>query len=445
MTPQPRTIDLGELPRGGGPGPAPDRTARRGRWRPWLATAVGIALASTAYADSTGPPSWATLRFTATGQVLAVDQHTVYLLRQVDASHQALARHRLADGGRVWEVVRETGQVMTRDARGRAVMRDAWFMLEQDHPLYVTTSHVRNDHGAELQAASTTGFDPRTGRPRWSGSGVPVGLTAGDLLLLFDERAGRGFHYKTTVNLATGQTAWRLRKSSGYIDYDQRHLANRGLEGYLTTYDVGSGEALTTVRTAPSAPEIPQVLDDLVLLWQRASGAPAVAYDLDGLARRWTRPVPADSVAGDCRSVVCFLGPDGVVVLDPDSGTEMWSFDWPDPGIHLVQELAPPWPEDHLLLHAQGRFAHDVRTWIVDARTGTPVLDLTGWHPPVGAGPDRLAQWRAGGRTWFGRLSLDPPGVDVLGSVGPTDSCHSYGPNLACQVGDRVEAWLVRR
>jgi hypothetical protein len=74
------------------------------------------------------------------------------------------------------------------------------------------------------------------------------------------------------------------------------------------------------------------------------------------------------------------------------------------PGHHTVEEMAPPWPPGWLLSRAYA---------------------LPQEH--------------------IGRLTLDPPGVEVLGSTGRMDSCRALGHTLACQAGHQVEVWLVQR
>jgi hypothetical protein len=448
MAPQPRTIDLDELPGDGGPGRAPGRFSGR-RWRPLLGATTAVVLGLTMYADARPETTpWATHQFTVAGQMLTFDQHTLYVVRQIGPNREAVTLHSLADGLRTGEVVNEVGRLVARDPQGRHLLRQSWFAVEGGHLLYVHVSQVMRDDGDwQWHSASTTAFVPGTIRPLWTYDGLPIGAPSGDLVLLEDLAGGSGTRTKTAVHLPTGDTAWRLRKAPGLHDHDQRYLANHSSDGYLTTYDLASGGELATVREDPAGDDGPRVVEGLVLLPRHTSRPSMAAYDADSLARRWSVEVPAGTSSGDCRTVVCLSGDRGMVALDPDSGAEIWSLDWPVPGHHTVEEMAPPWPPGWLLSRAFRNDGHagPVRTGLLDARTGESVLDLAGWHLPSGGGPDQLIQRREGGRTWFGRLTLDPPGVEVLGSTGRMDSCRALGHTLACQAGHQVEVWLVQR
>lgn len=453
MTRPPARIDLGELPSPGSGQASDPPDSAGGGMRPWLAAAVAAALLLTMHASTDAPPPWAVHEFTAAGQLAAVSRDTLYTVHHGAFNRQTLAAYPLADGYPAWEVTREVGREVYTDDQGRAVMRHAWFAIEDGLPLHVATVQVgdpQDRHDAlgrvwRPDAATTTVFDPRTGRVLWTRDGLPIGTTSGDLLLFEDWADGSVERGKTAVYGATGETVWSIRKPAGQHDHNQHLLANHSEDGHLTTYDLAGGGQLATVQTSLRPTEGALVRDDLVLLWQRERRPSVVAYDADGLARRWSVDLPVEGVAGGCRTVVCLHGPGGVVVLDPETGAKLWSFDWPRPGRHTAQEVGGQGRRAWLLLHLRTEPDYALRTWIVEGRTGELVLDVTGWELPVGDQPDQMIQRRTAHETWFGRLTADPPRVQVLGSLGYTTTCVTAEPHLACQTGGQVEVWLLRR
>jgi hypothetical protein len=83
------------------------------------------------------------------------------------------------------------------------------------------------------------------------------------------------------------------------------------------------------------------------------------------------------------------------------------------------------------------------RSWLVEAGTGAPVLDLTGWsiagmygEGPATPAPILMAE--EGRVIWIGRLRPDLSGVDVLGAIdiGARDE-NSYPPRCGVQ-GDHA-------
>lgn len=443
-------IDLGELSRHGSPA-----IDDRPRWRarraapPWWGAAAAVLLLATVGTDTAPPPDWAARQFSVPGEILALTGDTLYAVHQVGYGRQRLTAYLLADGAPVWQVTRAAG----RDYLPQGRVRHSWFTVEDGVPLHVTSLQRAQRRGSGRvdvpDGAFTTAFNPRTGHPRWTRDGLPAGLVAGGLLLLVDDRSPTpvvASRSKAAVHPATGEVAWRLRKTPGDVHHNGQVLANRTPDGRLTSYDLSDGSELAAARTGLAHPEGLRLLDDTVVLWQPGARPSVVAYDPDGLARRWASAAPIQRVSAGCRTVVCAHGPRGVVILDPDDGAELWSFDWPAQGRHLVRELAPPWPPGQLLLHLDEVRTGTPRSWVVAARTGEPVIELTGWHQQGGGDPDRLVRHPdSGGATWFGRLTADPPGVEVLGSLGPTFGCAATARHLACQAGARVEVWLVRR
>ncbi len=405
-------------------------------------------------ADTTPTPPWAELRFTVPGERSYLDGERLYVVRTTGFERGTMTAYRLADGAQLWQASRGIGaQQGNRRPGGPAIRHDHTFTVQGGYPLHITSSRIHQGDTWQRHDAFTTALDPATGRQLWTRPGWPIGpdtalagTSSRDLLLL--EQWGPEARVKTAVHPATGDVAWDTPKEPGWTRQGGGHLVSRAPDGALTSYDIHTGARLATTSAATGAGDAHghRVAGDVVLMWQQAPRPEVVAYEADTLAERWRAPVPADSTVGDCRTVVCVHGPYGVAALDPDTGAIRWSADWPADGLgrQQVRELPPPWPDGQVLMSFTGTTAR--YAGLHAAGTGEPLLDLDEWWPMVDASPQPLlSRTPPTGRTWFGRLVLDPPGIETLGAVGPTSWCRAVDRHLACQVDARVHVWQVRR
>jgi outer membrane protein assembly factor BamB len=455
------TIDLGERPRGecpGADGPLRPRAGTRlaavlRRRRPCLSVMAVVALAMIAAADATPAPAWAELRFAVPGDNSYLDGERVFVVSSTGSQRGTMTAYRLADGAQLWQISRGTGGPDRRGPEEPEVRHDHTFTVQRGVPLHITSSRIHEGDTWQHHEAFTTAFDPATGRQVWTRPGWPIGpdtapagTSSGDVLLL--EQRGATTRVKTAVHPPTGDIVWDIPKGPGWSRQGGAYLVSLAPEGGLTSYDIHTGTRLAAAVTGDvdAAVRGPRIADGLVLMWQHAAPPDLVAYEADTLAVRWRMPVPADSTVGDCRSVVCVHGPYGVIALDPETGAARWSANWPVGGLgrQQVRELPPPWPAGQVLMSFTGPTAD--YAVLLAAGTGEPLLDLDGWRPVADASPQPLLRHaEPTGRTWFGRLVLDPAGIEPLGSVGPTSGCHAVDRHLACQVDARVHVWRIHR
>lgn len=454
-------IDLGEIPRSG-PGVQWSPRSRSGRWRaavprrrPWLSVVAVLAALLMVAADATPTPPWAELRFTVPGESSYLDSERLYVVRVTRSTQRSITAYRLVDGAQLWQVSRGGGGEPAREPGAPVVRHGHSFTVQGGFPLHIAASLIRDGAGWRRLEAFTTAFDPATGHPLWTRPGSPTGpdpavagTESGDVLLLEQPGpTGSGPRGRIAVDPATGDIAWSTRKAPGWTRHADGHLIAMDHEGGLISYDIDTGNPLAATPAAldPDRADGPRIAGGLVLMWRRTSRPEVVAHEADTLAVRWRAPVPAGSIVGDCRTVVCVHGPRGVTALDPETGATRWSAEWPGTGLgrQQVRELRSPWPDGQVLL----QFVEPTSeyTWLRKADTGEPLLDLDGWRPvPDAPRQPLLSRTEPTGRTWFGRLVLDPPSVRTLGAVGPTSWCRAVDRHLACQVDARVQVWRMR-
>jgi hypothetical protein len=231
-----------------------------------------------------------------------------------------------------------------------------------------------------------------------------------------------------------------------------RRLVTLDRDGQLASYDVVSGDPVAaTFGATGSGTAYLSVTGDLVLVHSSVDGSVA-AYDVETLALRWHIDMAFDSVdIASCGPVLC-RNPGNTVprAIDPATGEPVWSasVDWFSGGSFAYQP-GPPWPAGFLLMDS----------WVVDARTGEPVIDLGEWIPAhSGRGPlsgvgstdvflvrYELGSGPANGLTWFARLHFDPPHIEVLGSV-PSDSsgCLTDARLVVCPDRGELHIWRTR-
>jgi outer membrane protein assembly factor BamB len=465
----PTTIELGVLPRGrDGAAESPEVDVGRSAWsrlrRPggrrrwWSATAVIALLMATMTVAAAPRPPWLshhhTIPVDAFGEIILTEQN-LYVAAWSGSGSWTLTSYRLTDGSVRWQVARAV------DFRSGTLR---WYGM----PVFLAF-----DVRGEWQSHRTTAFDPGTGRERWEAPGLPgpAVLPDNQLLLLAREQSPPGtgsgsdpaqVFSLTAIDAETGDEAWRLPSlvTDYLLDSDRPAdwLVTMDSDGQLASYDLATGTPLAGASRAASITSgYLSAAGDVVLVRPRTGAPTFAAYHADTLAHRWTVDLSAGYWSAWCEPVICVHNGEVLRGIDPATGQVAWSADWlPRQGSAWVGHLGPPWPVRHIL--ASG--------WLVDAKAGDPVLDLQGWLPlPGGREPlaattsqPLLARYQASGegqdedqdgggigRTWFGRLRMDPPGIDVLGVVdGGILGCVVGTRHLVCEDEEQITLWRAR-
>lgn len=492
MAPPPSgTIDLGELPPHDEVRLEPDpwwpvvrrRWRDRRTWRLAAVAAVTTLTAVTVAAAATPARPALTQQFTIAGTSVAYDAQTLYVVDAPDgvaaAGPATITAYRLADGAVRWE-----RSPPGLDGDG------AWLTVQAGTLLASSRTGAGND-------PQTTRLDPGTGEPLWTQTGLS-GQAAGGWLVLERQLATPLPEEPvddvvpavelTVVDLATGAPAWRI-EILGWaygMDADGTNLVTMDEHGELHSYDLATGELVAT-RSLPT-PDGPggvhyygtlQVIGSVVVLLAPSGATPVItAFDVATLAPRWRSAVAYDESASvsrptRCGGLVCLIGGESPRALDPATGEQLWSADWlpPDDGdSHWydatgIGEVHPELLTDHLVVTRIRESSSDQGSWLVEAGTGAPVLDLTRWRflgaysqQPATTPAPLLAQ-QDGRTTWIGRLRPDLSGVVVLGSIdtGSRDdpvavppACDARGDRLVCvrypATGEdrgRTEVWRL--
>jgi hypothetical protein len=287
-------------------------------------------------------------------------------------------------------------------------------------------------------------YDAATGELRWrADGGVAFAAPGASQVVLHraDEFA--------VVDSRTGTVAWTFHLPPGeQLDVRLDHLLLLDAAGVLTVRDLGTGTVLATRQLpGPVAPRYAQSVGSLVLVSEpRPDGIALGAYRRATLDPQWTVVgLPLETSVISCPPVLCVTVADGLLVLDLQTGIQLWTGGW-------IQAfgLGTPWPDGYLLgerFVAVG--STEMMGFVVTARTGEVVVDMRGWLPATGAlgAPQPVVRRRiSGGRVWFGVVRPDLERVEPLGTLddawGP---CATVGDLLACRTIDhRVRVWRVR-
>lgn len=431
------TIDLGELPAGepreiDAPWPVTQRLRHWHGHRPGRLVAVAAAAAlllTTASAAASPPQPPLTRLFSVQAEEFALDRQNLYTLHG-DGPGTTVAAHRLADGARQWEVsLPGSSTVRSLFATGGALV------------VMATAGEL-----------STIVLDPDSGGQIWTGQGLLSGST--DELLVFrrdlitrDADPAEGVTRQfTVVDRATGRDWNRSVTGGDFSVAGSSRLVTLDPVGHLTTRDLRTDQLLASApERVPGGGQL-QVAGSLALVTYSVRGERSVtAYDVDSLTRRWTVDVDPRGIgllATTCEGLVCLHGQHRVLAIDPASGEPAWSPDWlaagSGDGWFTVLDLDIPQLDGYLVLIHSPDGGDDQASWLVDATTGEPVLDLHGWQLAGDAGPaGRVpATWRPGDRgpTWIGRLRPDLSGIDPLAAVpGPAPPpCQLRTPYVVC-------------
>ena len=304
--------------------------------------------------------------------------------------------------------------------------------------------------GTRPLASEISVYDDKTGELRWRApGGVAFAAPGADKLLLH-----RDDEFEV-VEPRTGAVAWTFRLPPGEqldVPLPGRapvdHLLLLDATGLLTVRDLATGQVRAARQLpGPAAPRYAQSVGPLVLVSEpRPDGIALSAYDRASLDPQWTvTGLPLETSVVSCPPVLCVTIADGLLVLDPDTGIQLWGGGW-------IQAfgLGTPWPDGYLLgerFVAVG--STEMMGFVVTARTGKVVVDMRGWHPAAGSfgAPQPVVRRRiGGGRVWFGVVRPDLERVEPLGTLddawGP---CAAVRDLLACRTIDhRVRVWRVR-
>ncbi|MGH3680670.1 MAG: PQQ-binding-like beta-propeller repeat protein [Natronosporangium sp.] len=416
MTTPTGTIDLGALI----PGPAPEPDApwpvlvRLRRWhsprrttRLTGLTAVTV-LALLAVTGAAAPPE---PTFTPHLTLPAVhafipDQQDLYLVEALETNQLRVAAYRLTDRSIRWVAPLPASDF-------------AWLELE-DGVLLVQSFGPTGSH--------TTGLDPDTGRELWSRPGVHEHTLGSGLHVFSDAGVGSPEIVEgppqqelTAVDLTTDRPVWTVSVTGGNHvrgGPDSRYLVvSNEINGEMVSYDLATGERLASADV-PRADSVGiQVVGSLVVSVDQWSSPPTVTgYDVTTLTPRWITTDRNDPYtwAVPCGDLLCLLGAEPPRAIDLASGELVWSADWlppaSDEGTYWVSEPAGAGLAGRLLV-TDRTGSHG---WLVDARTGTLVLDLGGWQ----LSPDSpLLFWTGAESVTIGQLHPDLSGIQALAAV----------------------------
>lgn len=447
MTRPAGTIDLGELPHGERPElavawPVLRRLRHRYGWRSIgrVAGAVAAALLAlltvTAAAGPARPVLEQHLAFPAVFGY-AHDQQRLYVIEAVAPDPVRIAAYRLDDGALEWAAPLSIGEF-------------AW-LLRWDEVLLV---HTYQDNGSFVRA-----LDPDSGQDMWDLPGShSLDTIAGGQFVFSASHPGQTLrgdgppvHQFAGVDPATGDPVWNAavpgwKYAIGALE--STYLVAYGQDSDLTSYDLTTGERLASVPIPTTDSTDVQVVGSLVLVTDRSELPPVLtAYDAVTLTPQWTYSHP-DSLQvwpTECGELVCLVGEAWPRALDPGSGELVWSGDWVladgSRGLTVAADLTGTGLAGHMLVTAQPR----QHSWLIDAATGQPVLDLGSWWlpwrwpAPVAGGelPLLLRSGTADTPTVVGQLRPDLSGVRLLGSIDiPWQSDCSAGTSYVfCATG----------
>jgi outer membrane protein assembly factor BamB len=478
-------IDLGEFAWGRdreqGVQRRPWRSPRARRWLPVALVAAFVVPLAGAAPPASQPPLTPLWTVPGTEQRnIALTGDTLYAIERADGGGQVLARHDLATGALRWAAP--------------LAAAGSWSAVELAAGKPVVISPGRG--GAGL----ATGYDPATGEVRWRHEGWPARTVAGGRLVLDRWRPGPlpdgGMPPSdlVAVDIDTGEVAWTIQTAGDAQELygwsgrpgsgtDPTVLITVGGGGRLTRYDLATGTEVAAAQLPPGqayhagvdgsvaaalfaqlqtwvfASELahPAVADGLVMLTEPASAV--AAYDLATLAPRWR--LLDHGWAALCGPVVCAVNGEltELAAIDPDTGSVRWSWrcgQGSGAGESCYVLPTALGPGDPMLVQQWQLGSGGVDTaWLVEPATGAPVAELGQWRalgrfdseswllrwvdenePVFGRGlpPER---------TWLARLTVDPPELEVLGSV-EAPTCQPHRTYLVCWPGEQTDATVWR-
>lgn len=454
-------IDLGELradqpPQPAGGWPLWERLRRQSPHWTQLAAAVLVAALTLTLFASAGPArDRLTLVFQHDGvhDYIVDDQHLYFITEDSSRQPQEVVAYRLSDGALQWHSpLPPNSSNVTPSIQGGVLVLS----------------------GESTSGPQIRGFDRHTGEPLWTVDGWRTGVIGqGEDQLLILHSFDTGL---TAIRPDTGAEVWRFAEEFDTRTlFDTHYLVRIGSnadpdEHLVQVYDPAAGELITTgllpvVRSVES-----QLIGSLLLFVHRTDGAVQVSgYDVTTLTHQWTQSLPrppSQSILNlhACGALICLAHDHVLYVLDPSTGDFRWTF---APSEHSPDQDQPirveplPDPAQVDLLVVSISVDQSPQSWLVDASSGEPVLDLADWtlYPPSEEEEQSVVAIRyfRSVPVWVGRLADDRSRIDVLGELPlppitefTEGYCISEWPYLACRHRTRpgespaLTVWQVR-
>jgi outer membrane protein assembly factor BamB len=310
-------------------------------------------------------------------------------------------------------------------------------------------------------------LDAATGATRWTAP-VPVQVLSGRTGLVRTAAFAPGTEYDTTsgdpgqlyfsadgrpytqpprytdlegVDLATGRRRWKVREPGSVYAAAAPDASGAVLVVSAQAIDLRDGTTggplrrRALPRADPREVWYAEVTGDLVLVRQ---GRRLTAYRAGTLEQRWTTVLPPDDVqSGFCFGVLCQRLPDGIAILDPETGRAAWRA-----GVDV--NLTGGGGE---VLETRGSSGRPVR--IRDAATGATRTDLSAWDTVVDYDTGRdLLVYRYDPALQTTAFGLRAPGAAVVRSLGvseaPLRDCRASDRLVACRGVDHIEVFAYR-
>lgn len=374
-------------------------------------------------------------------------------------------------GGRLFTVERSGGQRLLTAWSLRAVPERLWTAEMPVDPAVGMFGPLRVEQAGGVLLATegleTTVLDPETGRVRWTGPermqtgsggtgvvtepvfrpGTLYDRDSGDPGRLYFSADGQPHTeppLRTEVrglDLATGERRWTFERPGSVIVEQVRGADPVVLitsSDRLSLVGAATGKLIRETglpRVNGSGPGTAALLDGVALVDYQEAGK-RVAYDARTLERLWIRDLPSAQDPADCEGLLCSGDRDETLVLDTRTGEPAWRMP----------------SADHLSVRAGFGLWTDASSGVplrlVDARTGLPATDLTGWRQEVPAPSGRmlvLSRENRGGGQVFGVVLPGDPRVRTLGVADARGSdCAADDWHIACRDGSRVRVWAYR-
>jgi outer membrane protein assembly factor BamB len=378
------------------------------------------------------------------------------------------------------------GRVFTIPTVGQSRTLTAWEPQPSPHPLWsvevpvsATYDPVNGIFGAvRVQRVgdlllvgaglSSTVLDPETGRIRWTTPNriTPVGdglAVLADRIFrpgtLYDQESGDpGMLYFSSdgqphveppvrtevrgLDLATGAVLWTAAPAGSVTAEaaggDGPAAVVITASDRLSLRDARTGEVLRETELpeeAGSGPGTSDVLDDVALIGYPDAGLQA-GYDVRTLRRLWTRDLHTDGEPDNCTGLLCTGGDREVRVLDRHTGQVTWSAPATVQLAYRAGSVLMSGPDG------------DGPELLVDAGTGMPRADLTGWTGEVeGFDAHAVLLWRheAGGGRAFGAVLPGSTEVRYLGAAaGLGGDCGGDDRYVVCRDVRGLRVWAYR-